>query len=77
MTRDAILSELLRLLARRGELTAELEQTDLAIARQRGLFEGVLSSVPAEPAAIAETAAPVTDSAPTPSLDSATPSVPA
>lgn len=32
-------TELLRLLARRGELTEALEQTDLAIARYRGMFD--------------------------------------
>lgn len=41
MNGDAIHSELLRLLARRGELTELLEQNDLAIARYRGMFDVV------------------------------------
>jgi hypothetical protein len=59
MNGDVIHQELMRLLARRGELTQDLEQTDLLIARYRGMFD-VARVVNAPDAA----AAPAGDSAP-------------
>jgi hypothetical protein len=53
---DVILAELVRLIARRGELTEALEQTNLAIARQRGMFEVARRSTAA--GAVAAPAAP-------------------
>lgn len=60
----AIHSELMRVLARRGELTADLEQTDLAIARLRGMFDfaRALEQQPAPDPAAPST--PANDSAP-------------
>jgi hypothetical protein len=48
---DAIKAELLRVLAHRGELTLDLEATDLAIARFRAMYELALQSPRSPPVA--------------------------